>query len=97
MTIKSRDVLGFIFQLAREDGGLTIKQLSSESNVSVSTISRIEGGKIDPGMSNLFALAEGMSMPLEELLGAVSGLEKKVQATGKRSLPAALLFLFSQP
>jgi transcriptional regulator with XRE-family HTH domain len=44
------------------------KDLARQAGVDLSTVSRIEGGKTDPQLSNLSAIAEALGMPVHRLL-----------------------------
>lgn len=52
----------------RKNNGLSQEKLANAANVSLSQISRLERGIINPTLSTLSALAKAMNMPLATLL-----------------------------
>ncbi len=52
----------------RKSKGLTQKELAFATDVSISQISRIERGLINPTLSTLHAIAESLEISLEELV-----------------------------
>ena len=52
----------------RKKNGLSQEKLANSANVSLSQISRLERGIINPTLSTLSALAKAMKMPLATLL-----------------------------
>jgi transcriptional regulator with XRE-family HTH domain len=55
-------------RIAARRGKRSQKDLAREAGVDLSTVSRIEGGKTDPQLSNLAAIAEALGIPLHRLL-----------------------------
>jgi len=54
----------------RVRGGRTLAQLSEETGISVSTLSRLESGQRRPTLELLLPLARSHQVPLDELVGA---------------------------
>ncbi len=54
----------------RQGRGLTLMQLSEETGISVSTLSRLESGQRRPTLELLLPLARAHQVPLDELVGA---------------------------
>jgi transcriptional regulator with XRE-family HTH domain len=54
----------------RVRGGRTLAQLSEETGISVSTLSRLEAGQRRPTLELLLPLARSHRVPLDELVGA---------------------------
>ena len=54
----------------RVRGGRTLAQLSEETGISVSTLSRLESGQRRPTLELLLPLARSHRVPLDELVGA---------------------------
>lgn len=54
----------------RTDAGLTLAQLSETTDISVSTLSRLESGHRRPTLELLLPLAQAHQVPLDELVGA---------------------------
>ncbi len=58
----------------RERLGLTLEQLAERAGLSPNYIGSIEGGKRDPSLTTVVALAKGLRVPAGELLGSVPQL-----------------------
>lgn len=54
----------------RTDRGRTLTEVSRESGISVSTLSRLESGERRPALELLLPLAQVYGVPLDELVGA---------------------------
>ena len=54
----------------RQRRGVTLAELSAETGVSVSTLSRLESGQRRPNLELLLPLARAHGVPLDELVGA---------------------------
>jgi transcriptional regulator with XRE-family HTH domain len=68
-----RDVLSAVgprLRAVRLEAGATLKQLSSATGISVSTLSRLESGARKPTLELLLPLARAHRIPLDELVGA---------------------------
>ncbi|WP_274571040.1 helix-turn-helix domain-containing protein [Neisseria leonii] len=63
----SIDVLSQKIKLLRRRAQLTLKQLSLRSGISVSTLSKIENGRLSPTYEKIAALAYGLSVDVGEL------------------------------
>lgn len=66
-------VLGDVGRRLRElrrGRGLTLAQLAAITDISVSTLSRLEGGQRRPSLELLLPLALAYQLPLDELVGA---------------------------
>lgn len=48
--------------------GLTQEQVSFRANISFSTYSTLEAGKLNPTMATLFAISDAMKVEITELL-----------------------------
>lgn len=56
------------FIIARAQATMTVRELSKESNVAASTISRIEKGHIEPNPVTLGRIAKALKISLEEII-----------------------------
>src|SRR3712207_8314920 len=77
--------------LRRQRGG-TLAQLSEETGISVSTLSRLESGQRRPTLELLLPLARSHRVPLDELVGGPGNGDPRVHPRpavhqGVRSLP----------
>lgn len=54
--------------------GLTQEELAERSEVSVRAVSFMETGKRQPSLSALAALAQGLGMPMSELVAEIEGV-----------------------
>lgn len=52
----------------RKDRGLSLRKLADLSDVDFSQIHRIEKGITNPSLTMLLSLAEGMDIPIEDLI-----------------------------
>lgn len=52
----------------RKDSGLSLRKLADNADIDFSQIHRIEKGETNPSLTMLLALAEGMSISVEELM-----------------------------
>ncbi|MDR1996910.1 MAG: helix-turn-helix domain-containing protein [Candidatus Margulisbacteria bacterium] len=59
----------------RKKKGLTLEKLAYENDLSKSTLSRIECGKVDARISNLERIAAGLDISLKELFDHNSFIE----------------------
>jgi len=60
--------LGERISKRRRSRGLTLEKLAYEMGISKGNLSDIENGKRDPRYTTLRAIAEGLDMPLSQLL-----------------------------
>jgi transcriptional regulator with XRE-family HTH domain len=65
-----------ILKRFRHRNGLTQEDLAFKSNVTISTLSRIERGATDPAWSSIRAITRALGMGLDEL-GAAIELEEQ--------------------
>ncbi|WP_137723273.1 helix-turn-helix domain-containing protein [Prescottella subtropica] len=54
----------------RQQRGVTLADLSADTGISVSTLSRLESGQRKPNLELLLPLARAYGVPLDELVGA---------------------------
>jgi transcriptional regulator with XRE-family HTH domain len=67
------DVLAAVgprLRAVRQRRGATLAELSAETGISVSTLSRLESGQRRPNLELLLPLAKAHGVPLDELVGA---------------------------
>jgi transcriptional regulator with XRE-family HTH domain len=71
--VETRDILGGVgtrLRTLRQQRGVTLAQLSTETGISISTLSRLESGGRKPTLELLLPLAQVHQVPLDELVGA---------------------------
>ncbi|HEY8186268.1 MAG TPA: helix-turn-helix transcriptional regulator [Pyrinomonadaceae bacterium] len=61
--------LGRAIRRRREELGLSLRDVADQTNVSASTLSRIENGTGKPDADNIARLTNWLDMPLERILG----------------------------
>ena len=61
--------LGRAIRRRREELGLSLRDVADQTNVSASTLSRIENGTGKPDADNIARLTSWLDMPLERILG----------------------------
>src|SRR5438067_9942400 len=61
--------LGDAVRRRREQQGMSLRDLASETGVSASTLSRIENGTGKPDADNIARLTAWLDMPMERILG----------------------------
>ncbi|RJT97046.1 XRE family transcriptional regulator [Arthrobacter frigidicola] len=66
------DAMGPRLRALRQQRGLTLGEVSAATGVSVSTLSRLEGGQRRPNLELLLPLARLFQVPLDDLVGAPS-------------------------
>ena len=64
----------------RQQRDMTLGDLSAATNISVSTLSRLESGQRRPNLELLLPLAHAYGVPLDELIGSPSIDDPRVQA-----------------
>ena len=64
----------------RQQRDMTLGDLSAATNISVSTLSRLESGQRRPNLELLLPLARAYGVPLDELIGSPSAGDPRVQA-----------------
>ena len=62
--------LGRAIRRKREDLGLSLRDVANETQVSASTLSRIENGTGKPDADNIARLTSWLNMPMERVMGA---------------------------
>lgn len=75
--------LGLRVRAFRKNQGLTLVQLSQKSNISVSTLSKIENHLLSPTYERLIDLARGLGIHVSELFDSPSEQE---QVSGRMSV-----------
>lgn len=65
---KRLKLLGVNVKKIRLAKGLTQEQVSFRANISFSTYSTLEAGKLNPTMATLFAISDAMKVEITELL-----------------------------
>ena len=63
--------LGRQIRSMREKRGLTIEQLSENSNINFKYLQRCETGRSNPSMSILFSIAQGLNVRVETIIKAI--------------------------
>jgi transcriptional regulator with XRE-family HTH domain len=63
----------------RQQRDMTLGDLSAATNISVSTLSRLESGQRRPNLELLLPLARAYGVPLDELIGSPSAGDPRVQ------------------
>jgi transcriptional regulator with XRE-family HTH domain len=63
----------------RRRRGATLEQLAESTGISVSTLSRLESGQRRPTLELLLPLARAHDVPLDELVGASSAGDPRIQ------------------
>ncbi|WP_430330901.1 helix-turn-helix domain-containing protein [Rhodococcus sp. ACT016] len=64
------DAVGPRLRTLRQLRGVTLAELSTDTGISVSTLSRLESGQRKPNLELLLPLAKAYGVPLDELVGA---------------------------
>jgi transcriptional regulator with XRE-family HTH domain len=80
----------------RQRRGSTLAEVSEATGISVSTLSRLEGGGRKPTLELLLALARAYQVPLDELVGTPPG-DPRVRARPVRRGGRTLIPLTRQP
>lgn len=81
-----------VIRSARAAARLTQAQLGLACGYSASAISRIEGGKLEPGRESLLQIAAELSIPPERLgVAIVAGPESQEDAVRRRSMLAGMV------
>jgi len=80
--------LGAAIRSAREQRGLSLRELARRVDVSPSFVSQVELGKANPSVGTLYALVAELGTTLDDLIGEAAGrVDVPVQpATGRRRL-----------
>jgi len=64
----------------RQQRGMTLADLSAATDISVSTLSRLESGQRRPSLELLLPLARAHRVPLDELIGAPASGDPRIHA-----------------
>ena len=78
--ITVRKLLGEVLKDIRVDQGLTLRELSEKSAVSLGYISEIERGKKEVSSEVMFSLCKALDVPLSQVFGEIT-TEMKVLET----------------
>jgi transcriptional regulator with XRE-family HTH domain len=85
------DAVGPRLRALRRRRGSTLAELSELTGISVSTLSRLEGGSRKPTLELLLPLARAYQVPLDELIGTPPGdprvRARPVQRNGRTLIP----------
>lgn len=65
----------------RKERGLTLADVSALSNVSISTLSRLENGRISLTFDKVLQVIEGLNIPISSLIGP-----REAHYTGRKSM-----------
>jgi transcriptional regulator with XRE-family HTH domain len=91
------DAVGPRLRAVRQRRGTTLAEVSGRTGISVSTLSRLEGGARKPTLELLLALARAYQVPLDELVGAPDAGDPRVRARPVRRGGRTLIPLTRQP
>lgn len=81
----ARRRLGSAIRLHRQELGMTLQELASKADISVSLISQVERGIVDPSLSSLRQIAAGLNSTAFKLLEAEDpAIHHVVKGTGLR-------------
>ena len=78
--ITVRKLLGEVLKDIRVDQGLTLREVSEKSAISLGYISEIERGKKEVSSEVMFSLCKALDVPLSQVFGEVT-TEMKVWET----------------
>jgi transcriptional regulator with XRE-family HTH domain len=78
--ITVRKLLGEVLKDIRVDQGLTLREVSEKSAISLGYISEIERGKKEVSSEVMFSLCKALDVPLSQVFGEVT-TEMKVLET----------------
>lgn len=91
------DTVGPRLRELRRQRGLTLTGLSTDTGISVSTLSRLESGGRKPTLELLLALARAYQVPLDELVGLPAQSDPRVHAKPFRRNGRTLIPLSQRP
>lgn len=80
--------LGSILRSLRAERGMTLDEVSANTGVSKSMLSKVENGKMSLTYDKLFALSRGLEVPIEDLF-ASDGARNEPRFTGRRTIGRA--------
>lgn len=69
----------------RAQRGLTLRQVAERANIDISTLSRLESGKRRLALDHIPALAAGLGVSADDLLGPSTPPDPRIRATPRRS------------
>jgi transcriptional regulator with XRE-family HTH domain len=72
--------LGRAVRRKREEQGLSLRDVADKTNVSASTLSRIENGTGKPDADNIARLTAWLNMPMERIMGSRQANGAEAQA-----------------
>lgn len=72
--------LGRAIRRKRNEAGRSLRDVANETGVSASTLSRIENGTGKPDDENIARLTGWLDVPMERIVGGLSGDGKEAQA-----------------
>ncbi|MEV0275333.1 XRE family transcriptional regulator [Streptomyces sp. NPDC050610] len=81
----------------RQERGVTLTELSQETGISVSTLSRLESGGRRASLELLLPLSRAFQVPLDELVGAPEVGDPRVRAAPRRVEGMTVVPLTRQP
>ncbi len=73
------DQVGPRLRTLRQEGEMTLAELSAATGISVSTLSRLESGQRKPTLELLLPIARAHQIPLDDLVGAATGEDPRVR------------------
>lgn len=85
------DSIGPRLRALRRDRGLTLEAIAAESDISVSTLSRLESGKRQPTLDLLIPLARTYRVALDQLVAAPATGDPRVHLTPLRDKRGSVL------
>ena len=100
MDEQTDDVLAAVgprLRALRQDRGATLGELSEQTGISVSTLSRLESGQRKPSLELLLPLARAHQVPLDELVDAPETGDPRVHAKPFRRHGATMVPLTRRP
>lgn len=71
--------IGRRLRLLRFERELTLQQVSDLCSIAISTLSKLENGQVSPSYGTIKKIADGLDIPLEQLVG-----DKKAENLGAR-------------
>ena len=73
--------LGRAIRRKREEAGLSLRDVATETQVSASTLSRIENGTGKPDADNIARLTGWLNMPMERVMGNSQSVDGAASAS----------------
>lgn len=81
----------------REEHGVTLAQLSEATDISTSTLSRLESGERRPTLELLLPIARAHQLALEDLIGTLTTPDPRVRQRPKRQHGRVVIPLTRRP